>query len=379
MAGVSSLRTLRTLLASKLLPEAPYLDVARQYPFGASRHFLGLLDQVNGPLWRQVVPDPRELQDTDGWDDPLAEDVLSPVPHLVHRYPDRVLWLVSHECAMLCRFCTRKRRWRNQQPMTADELRADLDYIKGHREVRDVLLSGGDPLMLPLARLAVLLSSLRKIPHVEIIRIGTRVPVAAPRRVTRSLVQLLARHHPLYVNIHFNHPDEITSETAKACARLANAGIPLGSQTVLLKDVNDDDAVLGELFKGLLRLRVRPYYLLQMDLARSTAHFRTPISTGLRIIRALRNHVSGLAVPQLVVDLPGGHGKVPLVPRYIERVEADRLQLTDFRGQSCEYPLLPGEAEELSAWLAGYQPHREDAHLTPVGVAIGDRARNLLS
>jgi lysine 2,3-aminomutase len=355
MAGVSSLRKLRTLLASKSLPEAPYLDVARQYPFGVSRHFLGLLNQVEGPLWRQVVPDPRELQDTGGWDDPLAEDVLSPVPHLVHRYPDRVLWLVSHECAMLCRFCTRKRRWRNQQPMTADELRAGLDYIRGHREVRDVLLSGGDPLMLPLERLAELLSSLRKIPHVEIIRIGTRVPVAAPRRITRSLVQLLARHHPLYVNIHFNHPDEITSETAKACARLANAGIPLGSQTVLLKDVNDDDAVLGELFKGLLRLRVRPYYLLQMDLVRSTAHFRTPISTGLRIIRALRNHVSGLAVPQLVLDLPGGHGKIPLVPRYIERVEADRLQFTDFRSRSCEYPLLAGEAEELSVWLAGYQ------------------------
>jgi len=351
MTGVSSFRTLRTLLAAQLLPEEPYLDVARQYPFRAGRHISRLLSHPGDPLWRQVVPDPRELQDTEGWEDPLAEEVLSPVPHLVHRYPDRVLWLVSRECAMLCRFCTRKRRWGKQRPMTADELQAGLDYIRDHAEVRDVLLSGGDPLMLPAERLEKILSSLRKIPHVEIIRIGTRVPVAAPRRVTRSLARLLAKYHPLYVNIHFNHPMEITTASEKACAHLADGGIPLGSQTVLLKDVNDNADVLGDLFKRLLRMRVRPYYLLQMDLMRSTAHFRTPISAGLRIIRTLRDHISGLAIPQLVVDLPGGHGKIPLVPRYIERLEEHRLLLTDFYNRSCVYPLLPGEAGELSAWL----------------------------
>jgi lysine 2,3-aminomutase len=353
MTGVSSLRTLQTLLASRSLPEEPYLDVARRYPFRVSRHIVGLLHHPDDPLWRQVVPDPRELQDTEGWEDPLAEETLSPVPHLVHRYPDRVLWLVSHECSMLCRFCTRKRLWGNQQPMTPEELQAGLNYISEHREVRDVLLSGGDPLMLPAERLGRILSSLRQIPHVEIIRIGTRVPVAAPQRVTHSLARLLAQHHPLYVNIHFNHPMEITAEAAKACTRLADAGIPLGSQTVLLKDVNDDAGVLADLFKYLLRIRVRPYYLLQMDLVRSTAHFRTPISTGLEIIRTLRNHISGLAVPQLVLDLPGGHGKIPLVPRYVERLEEHRLELTDFRNQSCVYPLLPGEAKELATWLDG--------------------------
>lgn len=347
------MRSLEELLASRSISPEPYLDVARRYPFRVSRHLLGLLREPGDPLWRQVVPDPRELEDALGWEDPLAEETLSPVPHLVHRYPDRVLWLVSRECAVLCRFCTRKRRWQNRGSLSAPELQAGLDYIRGHREIRDVLLSGGDPLMLSVEQLGSILASLRSIPHVEIIRIGTRVPVAAPQRITLALARLLARHHPLYVNIHFNHPVEVTAESAKACTRLADAGIPLGSQTVLLKDVNDDSAVLADLFKQLLRLRVRPYYLLQMDLMRSTAHFRTPLISGLQIIQALRNRISGLAVPQLLLDLPGGHGKIPLVPRYVERVEQDRLQLVDFRNQSCDYPLLPDEAQALAFWLNG--------------------------
>ncbi len=353
--------SLEKLLVSRSLPAGPVLEVARHYPFQVSGHILNLLREPGDPLWRQVVPDPRELENNQGWEDPLAEEALSPVPHLVHRYPDRVLWLVSQRCAVRCRFCTRKRLWQSATAMTTTELQAALDYLRRHREIRDVLLSGGDPLMLPIDRLATILNSLRSIGHIEIIRIGTRVPVAAPHRITRNLVRLLEKHAPLYINIHFNHPLEVTAETMKACTRLADAGIPLGSQTVLLKDVNDDPEVLADLFKRLLRLRVRPYYLLQMDLTRSTAHFRTPLATGLRIIRTLRNHISGLAIPQLVLDLPGGHGKIPLVPRYVERLEMDKLELTDFRNQSCVYPLLPGEAEALSEWLHGKKRglHRE--------------------
>ncbi|HBZ57235.1 MAG TPA: lysine 2,3-aminomutase [Syntrophobacteraceae bacterium] len=355
MTTTPSLRCLARLLSSRSLPAGPVLEVARRYPFQATSHFLGLLREPGDPLWRQVVPDPRELENNEGWDDPLAEEALSPVPHLVHRYPDRVLWLVAEECAIHCRFCTRKRRWRQSDGMTAEQLDAALDYVRGHREIRDVLLSGGDPLMLPVERLTSILSRLRAIGHVEIIRIGTRVPVAAPQRVTGVLAQSLGKYHPLYMNIHFNHPLEITAETVRACNRLADAGIPLGSQTVLLKDVNDHPEVLGDLFKRLLRIRVRPYYLLQMDLTRSTAHFRTPISTGLQIIRALRNRISGLALPQLVLDLPGGHGKIPLVPRYVDRLETDRLELTNFRDERCAYPLLPGESEDLQEWLHGSQ------------------------
>jgi lysine 2,3-aminomutase len=350
------MRSLEKLLVSRSLPVGPVLEVARRYPFRVSGHTLKLLREPGDPLWCQVVPDPRELEDAQGWEDPLAEEALSPVPHLVRRYPDRVLWLVSQQCAVHCRFCTRKRRWQSSSGMTTADRQAALDYLRGHREIRDVLLSGGDPLMLPINRLASILVSLRAIDHIEIIRIGTRVPVATPHRITRNLAMLLGRHAPLYINIHFNHPLEITAEAVRACTRLADAGIPLGSQTVLLKDVNDDPEVLADLFKRLLQLRVRPYYLLQMDLTRSTAHFRTPLATGLHIIRTLRNHISGLAIPQLVLDLPGGHGKIPLVPRYVDRLAEDSIELTDFHDQSCVYPLLPGEAEELSEWLYGKQP-----------------------
>jgi lysine 2,3-aminomutase len=350
------MQSLEKLLVSRSLPVDSVLEVARRYPFRVSGHILKLLREPGDPLWCQVVPDPRELEDTQGWEDPLAEEVLSPAPYLVRRYPDRVLWLVSQQCAVHCRFCTRKRRWQNSNDMTTAEMEAGLDYLRKHREIRDVLLSGGDPLMLPIDRLASILASLRAIDHIEIIRIGTRVPGAAPHRITRTLAMLLGRHAPLYINIHFNHPLEITAEAMGACTRLADAGIPLGSQTVLLRDVNDDPEVLADLFKRLLRLRVRPYYLLQMDLTRSTTHFRTPLATGLHIIRALRNHISGLAIPQLVLDLPGGHGKIPLVPRYVDRLVGDSIELTDFQNQSCVYPLLPGEAEALSEWLYGNQP-----------------------
>ncbi len=325
--------------------------VCRRYPFRAGRYVCGLVRHPGDPVWKQIVPDPAELEDEDGFEDPLAEESLSPVPNLVHRYPNRVLWLVSARCAAHCRFCTRKRRWRRPVPMTRDRIEEGLEYIRAHREIQDVLLSGGDPLLLAPSKLDHILSSLRRISHVGIVRMGTRVPGFSPATVTLELARMLSRHHPLFMNLHFNHPRELTQEAAKACGILADAGIPLGSQTVLLRGVNDDPSVLGELFQGLLRLRVRPYYLMQMDLTRGTAHFRTPLARGLEVLSRLRNRISGLAMPHLVVDLPGGRGKVPLTPNRVEAREEDRLVFLDYRGERVSYPLLPGEGDELNKWL----------------------------
>lgn len=326
--------------------------VAERYPFRISRHYAGLVRRPGDPLWRQAVPDLMELEEPGGMEDPLAEESLSPAPNLVHRYPNRVLWLVSHECAANCRFCTRKRRWAEPLPMTEEIFQAGLEYIRRNREVKDVLLSGGDPLMLSTSRLETILAALRGVPHVEIIRIGTRIPCVLPERVTPELAGMLAKYHPVYVNVHFNHPLELTAESREACTLLADAGIPLGNQTVLLKGVNDSADTLGELFQGLLRWRVRPYYLMQMDLTSGTAHFRTPLTTGLRILRSLRNHISGLAMPQFVVDLPGGHGKAPLLPSQVQKIGKAALVLKDYYGNLCEYPLLAGEHQELAEWLA---------------------------
>jgi lysine 2,3-aminomutase len=304
-------------------------------------------------LWLQAVPDPAELANPEGYDDPLTEEGLSPIPNLVHRYPNRVLWLVNHECAIHCRFCTRKRRWSDPVPLSEELLREGIDYIRKSAQVKDVLLSGGDPLLLPVHRLERILASLRRIPHVEIIRIGTRVPCAIPQRVTSELARMLAAYHPLYVNVHFNHPLELAGEAIAACGRLAGAGIPLGSQTVLLRGVNDEADTLGSLFEGLLRARVRPYYLMQMDLTRSTAHFRTPVGTGLKVLATLRNRISGLAIPHFVIDLPGGHGKIPLTPNHVERIEESHLVVRDTTGRRVHYPLLGGEGDELASLLTG--------------------------
>lgn len=345
MISLASFADERGLSLDELIP------VAARFPFRLSEHYGSLIEGPGDPIWRQAIPDPAELFDTGGYDDPLAEESLSPVPNLVHRYANRVLWLVSHECAVHCRFCTRKRRWGERVPFTEELFQAGLRYIREDRQVKDVLLSGGDPLLLPVSRLKTIIESLRRIPHVEIIRIGTRIPCALPGKVTPDLVQMLSEHHPLYVNIHFNHPLELTDASREACRKLAGAGIPLGSQTVLLRGVNDDVDTLKELLEGLLRMRVRPYYLMQMDLTRGTGHFRTPIGTGLKILAELRNRISGLALPHFVIDLPGGHGKVPLIPNYIEGIEGDHMILRNHLGEHIVYPLLEGEVMELTRFL----------------------------
>lgn len=325
--------------------------VARRYPFRLNSYFEGLIRKAGDSIWKQVVPDTREITDTSGFEDPLAEEALSPAPNLVHRYPNRVLWLVNDRCALHCRFCTRKRRW-TESPLREPDIKPALDYIASQEQIADVLLSGGDPLLLAEDRLYEILAKLREIKHVEIIRIGSRVPCALPGAVTPRLAAMLSRFHPLYINIHFNHPLEITPESRLACSILADAGISLGSQTVLLRGVNDSEEILAELFQRLLTIRVRPYYLMQMDLTSGTGHFRTPVSTGLRILRKLRNWISGPAMPQFVIDLPGGRGKIPLFPNMIREINDREMIVKNYKEEYCIYPLLEGECEGLRAELA---------------------------
>ena len=279
--------------------------VAKRYPLRIPPYYLELIKKKGLPLYRQAVPDLRELEDPLGMTDPLGEEDLSPVANLVHKYPDRALFLVCSECAMYCRFCTRKRKvGRSNMVITPETIAAGLAYLEATPAIREVLISGGDPLLLADGRLEDLLTRLRQIPSIEVIRIGTRVPCTLPMRVTPALVTMLKKFHPLYINTHFNHPAELTSEAARACTLLADAGIPLGCQTVLLRGVNDSPEIIRELMCGLLRLRVRPYYLFQADLTRGTGHFRTRIATGLAIMQQLIGTVSGMAVPTYALDAP---------------------------------------------------------------------------
>lgn len=308
------------------------------FPMRINPYYLGLIRSVNDPLWKQAVPDPIELNDSICIADPLAEESLSPVSNLVHKYPDRVLFLVANECAMYCRFCTRKRKvGMTTMTITEESIEAGLNYIRKNKGIREVLLSGGDPLMLSDEKLDSLLTRLRAIPTVEVIRIGTRIPCTLPMRVTGKLATLLKKHHPLYINTHFNHPRELTPEAFKACTLLANAGIPLGCQTVLLKGVNNDAAILKELFLGLLRMRVKPYYLFQGDLTKGTNHFRTHTQDGIKIMRKLIGTISGMAVPTFALDAPGGNGKIPLTPDYILS-RGNELSFHNYCGKLCSYP-----------------------------------------
>lgn len=308
------------------------------YPMRINSYYLQLIKKVGDPLWKQAVPDAAELLDLVCIEDPLGEENLSPVPNLVHKYPDRVLFLVSSQCAMYCRFCTRKRKvGTGKMVITPETIEAGLDYIRQHPAVREVLLSGGDPLLLPDAQIDHLLSELRAIPTLKVIRIGTRVPCTLPMRVTPELVAILKKYHPLYINTHFNHPAEITPQSSAACNLLADAGIPLGCQTVLLKGVNDNPEIMRELLLKLLEIRVKPYYLFQTDLTRGTNHFRTSTAAGIKIMRSLIGHISGLAIPTFALDGPGGMGKIPLTPDYILS-RGDNLVFENFRGEICTYP-----------------------------------------
>jgi lysine 2,3-aminomutase len=304
-------------------------------------YFASLMDphNPNCPIRKQILPTKGEVIPFTGeMEDSLAEDAHSPVPGLVHRYPDRVLMLVTNQCASYCRYCTRSRIVGDPtHAFSSKDYGAQLDYIRRTPQVRDVLLSGGDPLTLAPRVLERLLSALREIPHVEIVRIGSRVPVFMPQRITDELCVMLQRFHPLWVNIHVNHPYEITPELAQACDKLSRAGIPLGNQSVLLAGVNDDPHIQRKLVHDLVRIRVRPYYLYQCDLVHGVGHFRTPIGKGIEIIESLRGHTSGFAVPTYVVDAPGGGGKIPLNPNYLISYSDHKIVLRNYEGYITTY------------------------------------------
>jgi lysine 2,3-aminomutase len=326
----------------------PDLEALRQaaenFEFRISPAMVDLIRSPGDPIWRQYVPDLAELEVRDGLVDSLAEDAHSPVPNITHRYPDRVLFLVSPVCASYCRFCTRRRKVGDPEKIPLARLEPAFRYLEEHTEIRDVILSGGDPLLLSDRRLDELCARLRAIAHIEIIRIGSRVPCHLPERITLELCDILKRYHPLYLNTHFNHPDELTPAAVTALGRLADAGIPLGCQTVLLKGVNDDPEVMKRLMQKLLAARVRPYYIYMCDQVAGAEHFRTTVATGLEIIRALRGWTSGLAVPHFVIDAPGGGGKIPLLPEYVESMSDAEVVLRNYAGQRYVYRQpAPGE------------------------------------
>jgi lysine 2,3-aminomutase len=300
---------------------------------------LAQIKKPGDPFWTQYIPDPQENEVVDGIVDSLDEDGDSPVPNLTHRYPDRVLFLVSPVCATYCRFCTRRRKVGDPEKIPLNQFEGAFKYLREHTEVRDVILSGGDPFMLSDRRIEFFLKTLRDIPHIEIIRIHTRMPSHLPQRITPELCDVIKKYHPIYINVHFNHPDELTPEATKALGMLADAGAPLGSQTVMAKGVNDDPIVMRTLMQKLVRARVKPYYLYQADVVAGAEHFRTGLETGLEMIKAIRGWTSGLAVPHFVIDAPGGGGKIPILPEYVESVTDEEVVLRNYQGEIFRYPL----------------------------------------
>lgn len=375
----------------------------REFPLSVTPYYLSLIDSedyVNDPIYKQAIPDSRELEVvSDDMKDPLAEDKDSPVPAIIHRYPDRVLFLVSNTCSMYCRHCTRKRRVGDVDSIPSkSEMSEGLEYIKDTPEVRDVLLSGGDPLMLSDEYLDWILSELRDIDHVEIIRVGTRMPVVLPYRVTDELVDVLKKHQPIWVNTHVNHPRELTKSAKQAVRKMADAGIPLGNQSVLLAGVNDCPRIMKRLVQKLVANRVRPYYLYQCDLSQGLSHFRTPVSKGIEIMENLLGHTTGFAVPRYVIDAPGGGGKIPVMPNYVISQGTNKVILRNYEGvitaykepdsyeptfcdrncSECNLQLKLGEAEEYKATgIAKLLSDFDDTiSLTPNGTDRVDRRNN---
>jgi len=351
--------------------------VVDKFPMSVTPYYLSLIqanNYRNDPIFRQAFPDIRELNiSDDDMKDPLDEDKDSPVTGITHRYPDRVLFHISNKCSMYCRHCTRKRKVGDIDfiPDRQDILKG-IEYIKKTPIVRDVLLSGGDPFMLSDEYLDWILTELKKIPHIEIIRIGTRVPVVLPYRITNSLVEMLKRHKPLWINTHFNHPREITAESSKALDKLVDAGIPMGNQSVLLAGINDCTQIMKKLVRKLVQNRVRPYYLYQCDLTVGLSHFRTPIGKGIEIIEGLRGHTSGFSIPTFVVDAPAGGGKIPIMPNYLVSWSANKVVLRNFEGiittykepDQYEHKYCDLNCNECNLYLQMEEPEKYD----PVGI-----------
>jgi len=343
--SIQDIDTFEKLLGIEFAPdERKKLEqTLEKFPLSITPYYLSLIDTEdwrNGPVFRQSFPSPEELViDRRDMADPLDEDKDSPVHGVItHRYPDRVLFQISNVCSMYCRHCTRKRKVGDVDSIPGKEaIREGLEYIRQTPEVRDVLLSGGDPLMLSDEYLDWILTELRQIPHVQVIRIGTRMPVVLPYRITDKLVTMLKKHHPLWINTHFNHPREITTSSKTALRMLADAGIPLGNQTVLLAGVNDCPRIIKSLIHKLVENRVRPYYLYQCDLSEGLTHFRTPVGKGIEIMESLIGHTSGFSVPTYVIDAPGGGGKIPLTPNYLLSISTNKVILRNYEGVITTY------------------------------------------
>ena len=338
---VETLDDLRRYVTLTPTEEAGVAETLKTLRMAITPYYLTLIDfdDPYDPVRRQAIPLELEIHWADADQlDPLHEDADSPVPGLTHRYPDRVLFLVTDQCSMYCRHCTRRRfAGHTDAPLNRQQIDGCIDYIRQHPEVRDVLLSGGDALLIRDELLEYIIASLRAIEHVEIIRIGSRVPVVMPQRITPDLVAMLKQYHPIWLNTHFNHPSEITAESKAACARLADAGIPLGNQSVLLRGVNDCIHVMRRLVHELVMMRVRPYYIYQCDLSQGLEHFRTTVSKGIEIIEGLRGHTSGYCVPTFVVDAPGGGGKIPVMPDYVISRNEKRIILRNYEGVITAY------------------------------------------
>jgi lysine 2,3-aminomutase len=338
---IKDVETLAKVVPLSDAEKADITEVLKRFRMAITPYYASLIDPVNAvcPVRLQAIPRLPEAQDDDcDWDDPLHEDVDSPVPGLTHRYPDRALLLITHLCSMNCRHCTRRRLvGEDDGTMNEENFDRAIAYIAKTPIIRDVIVSGGDPLVLSDEKLERALAKLRAIPHVEIIRIGTRTPVVMPMRVTDDLVAMLRKYQPLYVNTHFNHPKEITADAREACRKLADAGIPLGNQSVLLRDINDCPILMKKLLQKLLTIRVRPYYIYQCDLSKGISHFRTTVSKGIEIIENLRGHTSGLAIPTFVIDAPGGGGKTPAMPNYLITANEKRVVLRNYEGLISTY------------------------------------------
>src|SRR5688572_24848171 len=331
-------------LAERFGPEhfpAELHDRLRQaidnFEFRISPPMVDLIQSPDDPIWRQYIPTVQELEVHDGIVDSLSEDRDSPVPNITHRYPDRALFLVSPVCASYCRFCTRRRKVGDPEKIPLNQFDSAFAYLREHTEIRDVILSGGDPMMLSDRRLEYIFQQLRAIPHIEIIRIGSRITSHLPERITPEFCDMVQKYHPIFMNTHFNHPSELTPAAVAALDRLSRAGISLGCQTVLLKGVNDDPAIMMELMRKLLMARVRPYYLYMADQVAGGEHFRTTVEKGLEIVKALRGWTSGLAVPHFVIDAPGGGGKVPLLPEYVDEINEDEVVFRNYEGKRFVY------------------------------------------
>jgi len=353
-------------------------------------YYFSLIDLNNphDPVRLQAIPTVYELEwEEQDLEDPLAEDVDSPTPGLTHRYPDRALLLVTDQCAMYCRHCTRRRfAGASDAALPTSQIDNAIDYIAKTPQIRDVVLSGGDALLVSDEKLEYIIKRLRDISHVEIIRIGSRVPVVMPQRITQDLVDMLKKYHPIWVNTHFNHPDELSADAVEACARMADAGIPLGNQSVLLAGINDCVHVMKDLVHDLVKARVRPYYIYQCDLAKGLNHFRTPVARGIEIIESLRGHTSGYAVPTFVVDAPGGGGKIPVMPNYLISQGAGKVILRNFEGvittytesetykPSCQCKVCKGEEKRDLVGVAGLL-NNQQMMLEPVGLARNKRKK----